>query len=60
MLETNARNDVINRFRFNKEALAHLSTEDRLLLERFGQGPRTNAPYACLHQAFEHQALRLP
>lgn len=60
MLKTNARNNEVKRFRFNKNAIAHLPTKDQLLFERFGQGSRTDVPYACLHEAFEHQALRFP
>jgi D-alanine--poly(phosphoribitol) ligase subunit 1 len=40
--------------------LSHLPAADRLLFQRFGQGPVEAAPYSCIHHAFEHHAETQP
>jgi D-alanine--poly(phosphoribitol) ligase subunit 1 len=47
-------------FKFAKHAMRDLSPNDRLLFERFGQGPRISLPYTCIHHAFEAQAAAQP
>lgn len=47
-------------FTFAKEAFKNLSLLDQVLFERFGQGPRVEVPYQCLHHAFEAQAAAQP
>src|SRR5215216_2071252 len=43
-----------------KIATSNLSASDQLLFERFGQGPCADVPHACIHHAFEAQALANP
>lgn len=41
-------------------ALQCLSAEDTALFYRFGFGKRAEAPFQCIHHAFEHHAARDP
>ncbi|MEM7116640.1 MAG: amino acid adenylation domain-containing protein [Chloroflexota bacterium] len=52
--------DASASFKFNKEALSHLSLADQILFEQFGQGPITDVPYGCMHSAFEAYAKSQP
>jgi D-alanine--poly(phosphoribitol) ligase subunit 1 len=45
---------------FVREAISNLSPLDQRLFERFGQGPLTAVPYACIHHAFEAQVTANP
>ena len=45
---------------FSKHAMRNLSPAKQFLFERFGQGPITSVPYACIHHAFEAQAKANP
>jgi len=45
---------------FSKIAISNLSASDQLLFESFGQGPCVDVPHACIHHAFEAQALANP
>lgn len=45
---------------FAKEAIKDLPFADQILFEQFGQGPIVEAPYSCIHHAFEAQAAARP
>jgi amino acid adenylation domain-containing protein len=45
---------------FNEEALGNLSSSDRVLFEKFGQGPTVPIPYTGMHHAFEAHAAAQP
>ena len=45
---------------FSEAAMSNLSPFDRLLFERFGQGPVTGVPYTRIHHAFEAYAAVNP
>ncbi len=47
-------------FEFSREAMQGLSFIDRILFERFGQGPAVAPPYACMHHAFEAHVANQP
>jgi D-alanine--poly(phosphoribitol) ligase subunit 1 len=47
-------------FTFSKRAMSSLPPSDQLLFERFGKGPPSSVPYACIHHAFEAQAAANP
>ncbi|TCD70141.1 hypothetical protein EIP91_004611 [Steccherinum ochraceum] len=40
--------------------LRDLSPEDALSFSRFGVGPRLQAPFSCVHRAFQHSAASSP
>ncbi len=45
---------------FAREALRELTPADRILFERFGQGPLVDLPYRRIHHAFEAQVAAQP
>ena len=45
---------------FSRHAMKNLSLADRVLFERFGQGPITATPYDCIHHGFEAHAAANP
>ena len=47
-------------FEFSKAAMRDLSFIDRILFERFGQGPAITPPHDCMHHAFEKHAATQP
>lgn len=54
------RHDARRGLRFDPQAMHALSDFDRLLFERFGQGPEVAPPFRCIHHAIEHQARVQP
>jgi D-alanine--poly(phosphoribitol) ligase subunit 1 len=53
-------NTIRAAYRFSRQAMSNLSPADQQRFERFGQGPITTVPYACIHHAFEAQAAANP
>ena len=56
----NEADKIPPRFTFSKQAMSNLSLVDRVLFERFGQGPIIAVPYDCIHYAFEEQVRIRP
>lgn len=52
--------EAIPRYRFEPSALVGLTRADRILFERFGQGPDVEPDFPLLHAAFEHRVERQP
>lgn len=47
-------------YAFDRDAMKGLDTTDRLLFERFGQGPKEALPFECIHHAIEYHARKQP
>ena len=45
---------------FSRQAMSNLTIADQRLFERFGQGVLTEAPYDCIHHAFEAHVAANP
>ncbi len=58
--ETLLKAKHINQQLFNTELLSHLSETDKSLFQKYGQGISIDLPYACIHHAFEAQAIANP
>jgi amino acid adenylation domain-containing protein len=59
-VESSASGDPIAALTFDRAAMAHLSLEDQLRFECFGQGPQVPLPFDCIHHAIEDQVRAQP
>jgi len=59
-LESSAESATSPALVFNRAAIAHLSLDDQVRFECFGQGPPEALPFDCIHHAIEAQVRAQP